>query len=115
MATVLEKFLGQLTNLDLTENPNGVPLVVGQSALTVMAKNIVVCNTGAAEASFSIHFSDNGSSATTANALFFNQKIRGDSTVQIDTFVVLENTSHILTVKTDDNALTFTAFGATIT
>lgn len=115
MATVVEKFLGQITNIDLGSEPNGVVLVAGEASLKVVTKNIIVCNTGNTDATFSIHFISDGSSATTANATHYEQKVRGNSTVQIDTYLVLEGTLYNVIARTNFNALTYTAFGVTVT
>ena len=115
MATVVEKFLGQVTNIDLSSEPNGVELVAGSASLKVITKNIIVCNTGNTDATFSVHFISDGSSATTANATFFEQSVRAKSTVQIDTYLVLESTIYSVIARTDFPALTYTAFGVTVT
>lgn len=114
--SVQEKFLGQISSITDITDPNGKVLYVPPTNNTnAIIKSIFICNTTSLSVTYSIHAELNGTSATSTNALFFNQVIRGNETVQLDTFISFLGTSNNLIVKTNEAGLVFSAFGGELT
>ena len=106
-----EKQLGQLR----PANTTAASLYSPSSGNTII-KSVVICNTSGAAATFRIFVDDDGTTYDETTALYWDTDIAVDTTVQIDTFWSMNNSSGNLAVRTDTaNALTFTAFGAEIT
>lgn len=79
-------------------------------------KAIVICNTTASSAAFSIYIDDNGTTYDQTTALFYSSSIGANETVFVDTFLCMNDSTGNFAVQTDTaSALTFTVFGAEIT
>ncbi len=105
-----EKQLGQLR----PANTTAASLYSPTSGNTII-KSVVVCNTSGVAATFRIFADDDGTTYDETTALYWDVAIAADTTIQVDTFWAMNNSSGNLAVRTDtNNALTFTAFGTEI-
>ncbi len=109
---IQEKQLGQLRPANTTAASLYSPGV----GVTAIIKSIVICNTTGTSAKFRIFLDDDGTTYDETTALFYDVTIAANTTVQVDTFYAMNDSSGNLAVRTDTNdALTFTCFGAEIT
>ncbi len=112
MAGIQEKQLGQLR----PANTTAATLYSPGASTTAIIKSIVVCNTSGSAATFRIFLDDNGTTYDQTTALFYDIAIAADTTIQIDTYYAMNDSTGNLAVRTSvNNALTFTCFGAEIT
>ncbi len=82
---------------------------------TAIIKSIVVCNQGAA-ALFRLFLDDNGTTYDQTTALYYDVVIGAATTIQIDVFWPMNNSSGNLATRTSvANALTFSCWGVEIT
>lgn len=111
MTTLQEKQLGQVR----PASTSATSLYSPGAGVTGIVKAIYVCNTTSANVKFSIFADDDGTTYDQTTALFWEVSIPGNSSVELDTFIAINNSSGNIAVGTDTaNALTFTAFGAEI-
>jgi hypothetical protein len=111
MVTLQEKQLGQTRPSDTTE----VSLYSPGANVTAVIKSIWVCNTTASPAAFRIFLDDDGTTYDETTAIFWDVAIAANTTIEINTFAAMNNSSGNLAVRTSvGNALTFTVFGAEI-
>lgn len=83
--------------------------------MTAIVKSIWICNTTGTSATFRIFVDDDGTTYDESTALFWDVSINGNATIELNTFIALDNSLGNLAVRTSvANALTFTAFGAEI-
>ena len=109
---IQEQQLGQLR----PANTTAASLYNPGANTTAIIKSIVVCNQTTSSARFRIFLDDDGITYDETTALFFDILIPSNTTVQIDTFYAMNNSSGNLAVRTDTaNTITFTCFGAEIT
>lgn len=107
-----EKQLGQLR----PANTTAASLYSPPSGKTGIIKTIFVCNTTPTAAKFRLFCDDNGSTYDQSTALAYDADILGNSFVEIDTYIAMNDSTGNLGVRTDTaSALTFTAFGAEVT
>lgn len=110
MANIQEKLLGQ----SRPSNTTAVSIYSPSSGNTII-KSIWVCNTSAAQVTFRIFVDDDGTTYDESTALFWDVTIDGNSTVEMDTFLAMNNSAGNIAVRSSSaNALTFTLFGAEI-
>ena len=106
-----EKLLGQLRPAD-TSNAS---LYSPGSGVTAIIKAIFICNTSGAVATARLFLDDDGTTYDETTAFFWDVEIAADTTLEIDSFISMNNANGNLAVRTDTaDALTFTAFGAEI-
>lgn len=111
MATTLKQ-LGQLR----PANTMAVSLYSPGESIETIIKLITICNTGNNLVNFRIFVDDDGSTYDKSTALYYDAPLAANSTLQIDSNILMNNSSGNLAVRTDTaNALTFTCFGAEIT
>lgn len=109
---IQEQQLGQLR----PANTTAASLYSPNAGITTIIKSIVVCNTTGIAAKFRVFLDDDGTTYDETTALFYDVTIAANTTVQVDTFYAMNDSSGNLAVRTDTNdALTFTCFGAEIT
>lgn len=109
---IQEKQLGQLR----PANTTAASLYSPGAGVTTIIASVVVCNTTGTSAKFRVFLDDDGTTYDETTALFYDVDIEANTTVQVDTFYAMNNSSGNLAVRTDTNdALTFTCFGAEIT
>ena len=107
-----EKQLGQ----HRINNTTATSLYSPAAGVTAVIKAVLVCNQSGAAATFRIFVDDNGTTFDETTALYWDVTIAADTTVQIDTFWAMNDSTGNLATRTSvANALTFTAFGAEIT
>lgn len=108
---MIEQQLGQLRPANTTAASLYSP---GASEIAVI-KTIVICNVTTTSAKFRIFIDDNGTTYDQTTALFYDTTIAGNTTVQLDTFYSMNDSTGNLAVRTDiADAINFTAFGAVI-
>jgi len=106
---LFEKQLGQLR----PANTTAASLYSPATNVTGIAKNLVVSNTTSNLAKFRVFSDDDGTTYDETTSLFFDVPLSGNTTVQIDMFVALDDPTGNFAVRTDTaSALTFTLFGA---
>ena len=111
MATMTHKQLGQLR----PANTTAASLYSPGASTQAIIKNIVVCNQTANNETFRIFHDDNGTTYDETTALFFDVAIVANTTVSIDSAVLMNDSTGNLAVRTSTaSALTFTAYGAEI-
>lgn len=109
---IVEKVLGQIRPSDT----NPVSLYSPGANKSIIIKSVYVCNTSGIAATFRIFLDDNGTTYDESTALFWDTSIGPDTTVELDTFISMNDQTGNLGVRSSNaNALTFTAFGAEIT
>jgi len=107
-----EKQLGQLRPADTT----AASLYSPGASTTTIIKSITVTETSGSAVTFRIFIDDDGTTYDETTALYWDIALQADTTVQIDTFWPMNNSSGNLAVRTSSNsAITFTAFGVEIT
>ena len=112
MATLQEKQLGQ----HRINSTTATSLYSPGASTTAIIKSVVACNQSGAAAVFRLFLDDDGTTYDQTTALYYDVAIAADTTIQIDTFWPMNNSSGNLATRTSvANALTFTAFGAEIT
>ena len=110
--TMVEQQLGQSRPASTTAESLYSP---GASEIAII-KTIYVCNTTTAAAAFRIFVDDNGTTYDETTALFFDSNVDANQTVELNTFISMNDSTGNLGIRTDTaSALTFTAFGAVIT
>lgn len=106
-----EKQLGQLRPLNTT----AASLYSPGSNVTAIIKSVVVANTSGSSASGRIFLDDDGTTYDESTALYWDVGIDAGSTLQIDTFWAMNDSSGNLAVRSSAaSGLTFTAFGVEI-
>lgn len=109
---IQEKQLGQLRPANTTAESLYSP----GASTTAIIKSIIVVNTSGAAATFRIFVDDDGTTYDETTAHYWDHPIAADTTVQIDTYWAMNDSSGNLAVRTDTNdAITFTCYGAEIT
>lgn len=107
-----EKQLGQLR----PANTTAASLYSPGANVTGIAKNLIVCNLTAIEATFRVFVDDDGTTFDETTALFFDVPLLGNTTVLIDMYAAMNNPAGNLAVQTGTaSALNFTLFGAELT
>lgn len=107
-----EKILGQIRPSSL----DPVSLYSPGANTNTIIKVIYVCNTTSSATSFRIFVDDTGSSYDETTALFYDVILAANTTVEIATYIAMNNQLGNIGVRTADvDALTFTIFGAEIT
>lgn len=106
-----EKQLGQARPSVTT----AVSIYSPASDITGIIKTIYICNTSAASATLRIFVDDDGSTFDETTALFWDASLGAGETLQLDTFIALNDSSGNIGVRSNTaNALTFTLFGAEV-
>ncbi len=109
---IQEKQLGQLR----PANTTAASLYSPAASTTAVIKTIVICNTSGTATTFRIFQDDNGTTYDETTALFWDHTIAADTTVQVDVFLAMNDSTGNLAVRTGTaDALTFTCAGAEIT
>jgi hypothetical protein len=109
--TLQEKQLGQLR----PANTTAASLYSPGAGVTGIVKSVWICNTSGSSATFRIFSDDDGTTYDESTAVFWDVTIEGNTTVELDTFMALNNSAGNLAVRTSSaSALTFTAFGAEV-
>ena len=112
MSNLQEKQLGQVR--PTTNSPESI--YSPGSNVTAIIKSIYVCNTSNIDSSFRILCDEDGTTYDESTALFWDVSIAAKTTVEINTFIALNNPSGNIAVRSlSGNDLTFTVFGAEIT
>lgn len=109
MATPTEKPLGQLEPADT----NAASLYSPGAAITrTIVRQIVVCNTDSSARTYRIYYDNDGSTYSTATALFYDVSLAANTTDVINCFIIMDDSSGNLAVRSSSaSTLTFTAFG----
>ena len=77
---------------------------------------IILCNTSGAPCTVRLFFDEDGTTYDETTALFFDSNVDANQTVELNTFISMNDSTGNLGIRTDTaSALTFTAFGAVIT
>jgi hypothetical protein len=106
-----EKQLGQSRPGSTT----AVSLYSPGAGVTAIIKAVFVSNTTSATATFRIFVDDDGTTYDETTALFWDVTIPGNTTVELDSFLAMNDSAGNIAVRTDTaSALTFTAFGAEV-
>lgn len=109
--TLQEKQLGQLR----PANTTAASLYSPATGVTAIVKSVWICNTTSSPVTFRIFSDDDGTTYDETTAIFWDVTIDGSTTLELDTFMALNNAAGNLAVSTGTgNALTFTAFGAEV-
>jgi len=75
-------------------------------------KSIVVCNVTSTAYTFRIFLDDDGTTYSTATALFYDTAINGNETVELDVYWPMSDTAGNLAVRSSNaSSINFTAFG----
>jgi len=85
----------------------------GASTTGIIAQ-ITVCNHGAAPIAYRIYNDDNGTTRTTATALYYDVTLPAKSTDTLKVHIALNDSSGEIAVESDIATVTFTASGAEI-
>jgi len=86
------------------------------ASTTAIVKSIVICNQSGTADTFRLFVDDDGTTYDETTAVYFDVAIAADTTIQIDTFWPMNDSSgNLATQNATANALTFTAFGVEIT
>ena len=105
--TLQEKQLGQVRPASTTAASLYSPGV----GITAIIKSVWICNTTGATVLFRIFVDDDGTTYDESTALFWDVSVSGNTTVELDTFIALNDSAGNLAIRTETaNALTFTAF-----
>ena len=106
--SLAEKQLGQGTPADT----NAASIYSPGDDTTGVIKEIFVCNTSASNRTFRIFVDDDGTTYSTATALYYDVAISANTTTQISTFIGMDNSAGNFAIRTSAaNDLTFTIFG----
>jgi len=109
--TLQEKQLGQLR----PANTTAASLYSPGAGVTAIVKSVWICNTTASPVTFRIFADDDGTTYDETTALFWDVTVEGNTTIELDTFMALNDATGNLAVRTSvASALTFTAFGAEV-
>jgi len=109
--TLQEQQLGQLR----PANTTAASLYSPGAGVTAIVKSIWICNTTSSPVTFRIFADDDGTTYDESTAIFWDVTINGSTTLELDTFMALNNSAGNLAVRTGTaSALTFTAFGAEV-
>lgn len=107
--TLQEKQLGQLR----PANTSAASLYSPGAGVTAIISTVWVCNTSASVVTFRIFVDDDGTTYDESTALFWDTTLAANSTVELNTYIAMNNSSGNLAVRTGSaSTLTFTAFGA---
>ena len=105
--TLQEKMLGQLR----PANTTAASLYAPAANVTAIIKTIFVANTSSSVALFCIFVHNTGTTYDETTALFWDVSIASHATVELNSFLAMNNSAGHLAVRTDTaNALTFTFF-----
>lgn len=97
------------------ENSTNAVSVLQASTGTTVVKTIIIANTGNA-ATYRLFHDDDGTTYDESTALFWDVGIAKNSTIQIDTFVAMDDpTGNFAYRSSIANALTITIYGSEIT
>ena len=106
-----EKQLGQAR----PANTTAVSLYSPGTGVTAIIKGVFIANTTGTAAKFRLFVDDDGTTYDESTALYWDASVPANSTVEICTFMAMNNASGNMAVRTDTaSALTFTAFGAEV-
>ena len=109
---IQEKQLGQLR----PANTTAASLYSPGASTTAIIKSIIIANVSGAAATFRIFLDDDGTTYDETTAHYWDISIAADTTVQIDTYWAMNNSSGNLAVRTDTNdAITFSCYGVEVT
>jgi hypothetical protein len=109
---IQEKQLGQLR----PANTTAASLYSPGASTTWVAKNLVVCNTSGAGASFRAYHDEDGTTYDETTAIFWDVPVAANETVSITSLLSGFTNAGNIGVRTDTaSALTFTLYGAEIT
>jgi len=112
MAAIQEKQLFQVA-------PTGTTIASAYSPgdnETAIIRSIYITEVAGNTPNFQICVDDNGTTFTAATALYWNVVMVASTTVKVETYIVMNNSSGNLAVRTSAaNEITFTGFGALIT
>ena len=109
--TLQEKQLGQVR----PANTSAASLYSPGTGVTAIVKSVWICNTSSSMVTFRIFVDDDGTTYDETTALFWDVSISGNTTVELNTFMALNNASGNLAIRASvASALTFTAFGAEV-
>ena len=109
--TIQEKQLGQVR----PTNTTALSLYSPGAGVTAIIKTIFITNTSTSTVKFRIFADDDGTTFDETTALFWDVPILAESTVELDSFLAMNNSAGNLAVRVDSpSTLTFTAFGAEV-
>jgi len=109
--SIQEKQLGQVR----PSGTSAVSLYSPADSVTWVAKNLMVCNTSGASATFRVFHDEDGTTYSEATALFWDAPIAADETIILTGLLSGFTAAGNVGVRTSvANALTFTLYGAEI-
>ena len=114
MATMTEQELFQA----LPSNTSNLAVYSPAAAGQTVVRSIFVCNNSASDVAFRIFVDDNGSTATTATALFYDQVAPANTTIELlkGGVIMMNDTTGNITVRSaTGSAISYTGYGAVIT
>lgn len=110
--SIQEKQLGQLR----PANTTAASLYSPAASTTWVGKNLVVCNTSGAPATYRVFHDEDGTTYDETTALFWEAPIAANETITVTGLLAGFTDAGSVGVRSSvANALTFTLYGATIT
>lgn len=106
-----EKQLGQVSPAATTVTQLYSPA----SSTTTVVKSIVVANTSGSADTYRVFNDDNGTTRSTATALYYDVSLAANTTVVLSVPIFMDNSSGEIAVESNGGNITFTAYGAEIT
>lgn len=107
-----EQQLGQLRPANTTAASIYSPGV----GVTTIVKTIILCEVLGGAATFRIFHDDDGTTYDEDSALYWDSPIAANQTIEISTFIAMDDSNGNLAVRTDTaDAINFTVYGAEIT
>lgn len=110
MATITETQLGQAR-----PSSGATPeALVTPSSVTAIAKSIMISNVSGSSATYRIYHDDDGTTYDQSTALFYDVAIEGGATHILSVYLPIVDGGNLAVESNTGNALTFTAYGLTI-
>jgi len=95
---------------------NAVSVYSPAASTTGIVRTIVLCNTSGADATFRIFLDDDGSTYDESTALFWDEDLLANQTLQLDVYYPMNDASGNLAYRSSvANAITITIAGAEVT
>lgn len=90
--------------------------IYSPSAAIAAVKTLIVCNTTGGAVKFRIFHDDDGTTYDESTALYWDVPLAANQTVQIDTFIAMDNVNGNLAYRSSvASAITITVYGSEIT
>ncbi len=109
MGFLREKVLGQAT-----PSTTATSIYSPDSGNVGIIKTIVVCNTTAGALTFRIFLDDNGTTYSTATALFYDVSIAANTSLIYNVYIPMNDSNGNLAVRSSATGVAFTVSGAEI-